>query len=688
MLSFRLVVLACVAGCGVRAPAVIDVDTLLAAQGPLEARRTLEIRVIGDPRDVAGRLALAALAEKIGRPSEAIEALEQVVALGGPLGARWHDEDRARLARLIAARGRVRLARGAARARADLARARQLGAIVRDDELRRADFAIAIAALRHSDGKTRAAGRQTVAASPLFATFAGAGDSAGPDDSRGRFGAWLWQQGARRAAWDELSAWHAAAVPPRDLALQSAYLVAARWWIPLDLPMPDASELVGSARCAFVCAARDAAGDPVAERGFLQQPASPVREPADVAAVVAITLRQALRGEASWTTALAVRVDAAAFTDPAARGALPRHVQPIIARLTGHTAAVPAYGATAEERLVIAAERVLAGAPVEDLAALLAGAPEGDAGAVRQIAAPRAPFAGDLAAARAEAAACHAGALIPELERAAAQAAITRSEPVEPAQAQMAELRAIAVAYARDPLIADRLGRDAVAGTTDAAAMHAALGALFDALGDPARARAAWQAAVNATDEPAFLGGLAEAQARQGDGDAALIHATRAAAASGDPAAVWARIAHALVGAGVPVHALEAARDAIDLASPETLPSALDAAITASRALDRTEQAAQLTAQRERIAGAAPAIDDPTDAPFALALARREPGARALARLWVAARWNPRSVELRAELIAALPLDDARRAVVIGELVELAGDRDPDVRRAAVAALR
>ena len=59
-----------------------------------------------------------------------------------------------------------------------------------------------------------------------------------------------------------------------------------------------------------------------------------------------------------------------------------------------------------------------------------------------------------------------------------------------------------------------------------------------------------------------------------------------------------------------------------------------------------------------------------------------------LARLWVASRWNPRDVELRAALLAATTPGDPRRAVVAGELVDLAGDRDPAVGRAAAAALR
>src|SRR5574338_536323 len=130
-----LAALLVVAGCGVRAPAPLDVAALVARHGAPEARRELTIRVLEHPRDVQARLALAALAEQTGRPSEAIEQLEAVLRLGGPLGTRWHADDRARLGRLLLARGRVRLARGAATALGDLERARSYGAQPSDDEL-------------------------------------------------------------------------------------------------------------------------------------------------------------------------------------------------------------------------------------------------------------------------------------------------------------------------------------------------------------------------------------------------------------------------------------------------------------------------------------------------------------------------------------------------------------------------
>ncbi|HEY0194461.1 MAG TPA: hypothetical protein VGC42_25285 [Kofleriaceae bacterium] len=720
MTRVRWLLLVCLAGCGVRAPRPIDVRALVAARGPVEARRALELRAIEDRRDVAARLALAALDEQQQRPTAALEALEQVVALGGPLGVRWRGEDQARLARLLAGRGRARLARGAASAAADLARARQLGAAITAAELTRARVAGALTQLRHADGETRHAGRRTLAelaAGPALppglargqspglalgvapgrspdladdlapgltddrskdlvndlsnderAAWQGALPGAGPA-ARGRFGAWLWDQGARRAAWDELAAWRARRVPPGDPALEDAYARAARWWTPLDQPAPG-GPLVGAARCAFGgCAPGEVAGENLLERAYLTAPlAAKITDPADAAAVAVIALHQALRGEVSWGPAIAARVDLAAFAEPGQLARLPGAVQPVFARLAGLELAVPApdADAPADQRLVLAAERVLAGGSAADIAPLVGDAPYAEE--LRRVAEPRPPFAG---VARSDAAVRAVGLSLPGVLRPDA-------------------IRAIAGAYARDPAIADRLVRDAVAAAPDDAIAHAAAGAVFDALGDPSRARTAWQAAVDASPEPALLRGLAEAIARHGDGDAALIAATSAAASSGDPGVVWLAVARALAGAGRPVHALDAARSALDLATGDTVEAAYDIAIDASRALDRDAQVAQLIAQRARFAQTAlPTTDrDPTDARGALEAYRQHPTGATIARLWVAARWNPRAVEPRAALLAATTPDDPRHAVIVGELVDLAGDRDPSVRRAAVAALR
>ncbi|HWU90739.1 MAG TPA: hypothetical protein VN253_25910, partial [Kofleriaceae bacterium] len=141
---------------------------------------------------------------------------------------------------------------------------------------------------------------------------------------------------------------------------------------------------------------------------------------------------------------------------------------------------------------------------------------------------------------------------------------------------------------------------------------------------------------------------------------------------------------------GAHVHALEAARGAIELAGRDAVAAALDVAISASLALGRTAQAASLSARRATVAPppAAPRDGDPTDAASALAAHRAHPSAATAARLWIASRWNPRSVALRAALRAALAADDPRLRILEDELVSLAADPAADLARVAVAALR
>jgi hypothetical protein len=669
--------LACVAACGIRAPGRVDVETLVRTRGPVEARRDLQIEILAHPRDVGARLALAALDDKLGRPSEAIEQLETVSGLGGPLGPRWHEDDRARLGRLLAARGRLRLGRGAVSALEDLKRARGFGAPIEDAELTRARIAVATADLRHVDAGIRARGRGVLAelaSSPLADTsWAGAKPHATAGD-RGAFGTWLWAQGAKRAAWEELDAWHQAAADKQRF--QPAYLRAFAWWSPIDAPPPPVSELVGPERCRFTAApscepatliASDGL-DSDAIRALLAAPITPTANAADATAWAAITLAQALRGEGGWGAALAARVDLRKLDIKA----LPPYVRPIFARLVGRSEPGVDDPALVElrpyERLVVAAERVLDGAAVAQVRIALGEVAATDPGkAVLGIAEP------------------HADVVPGEPLAAATSAHVVARGHVLPA------LAAILAAYRRDTSIADRLALDAVAESPDAASAHAALGALFQALADPARARAAWQAAVAASPEPAFTRGLAEAIARAGDPDAALIATTTAAAASGDPAVVWVAVARALEGVGSDVHALEAARIALDLAGPNAAADALDVAIAASRALGRTPQADALAARRARIApppSPEHGDDDPTDAPAALAAYTRYATGSTVARMWVASRWNPRDVPIRAALLSAVALDDPRRRVIIAELVALAGDRDPDLGRAAIKALR
>lgn len=664
-------------GCGVRTPPPLDTQALVRARTPAGARAELELRVLDDPRDVQARAALAKLAEEAGRPSQAIEQLEAVLGLGGLLGPRWRAEDRARLARLLAARGQVRLARGAASALADLTRARALGAAVAADDLARARAAVALVHLRHVDAAERARGHallaELVGSSVGDPSWRGAKPGASPDD-RGRYGLWLWTHGARRAGWEALRGWYETA-RVRGGALHDAYLRAYAWWTPLDAPAPPAADLVGPERCRFSAAAGCEPSrlvgtgilDLAAVAPLLAAPVAPTSRTDDASAWTSITLWQALRGEGGWGRALTARVD------PAAIGAapVPPHVRAALARLSGGTGAAigdRTLGQLApHERLVVAAIRALDGDPVARVRAALGELAETEAGrALLEVAQP--PIREALPA-----------------PRAAAVTAFVRARGHDlPSLARLLE------GYRRDPAIADRLARDAVAEAADDAAAHAALGSMFDALGDPARARAAWQAAVDASPEPGFVLGLADAAARANDPDAALVHATTAAAAWGDPAIAWIQLARILEGVGEHVHALEAARSALDLAGRDDLAAALEVAIAASRALGRAEQADALAARRAQLAPAtSPVRDgDPTDAAAALAAYHAQPGSSTQARLWVASRWNPRDVASRAALLASIGRDDPRRAVLATELVGLAGDRDPSIGRAAVAALR
>jgi len=538
------------AACGVRTPSPVDVGALVRAKGEPEARFALKARIFADPRDVQARLALAELDDTTGRPTEAIEQLDTVEHLGGPLGVRWHASDRDRLARLVLARGRMRLARGAATALADLERAQHLGAKPSVDELVSARVATALADLRQVDDNLRTRGRTLLAslahdAKPGTDEAAWTGARAEASTAEhGAFGAWLWTVGAKREAYEQLARWHEATKPPRDEAFQAAYLRAIAWWSPFwlgEVPPPPAEDLVGPERCGF--------------------PGADCTQP-----------------------------------------------------------------------------------PIEEL--------------------PLPPLTPDQ-----------------NRDTAAARYASTRVPG-----ATSASLAPITAAYRRDPAIADRIALELVDRAVDAAGTHAVLGALFDALGDPARARMHWQAAVDASPEPAFMRGLAESAAHTGDGPAAIVFAITAAASSGDPAVVWAAVADDLVDANQLHDALTASRSALDLAGPDVLPHALDTAIAASRALGRTQQADAMLVQRAQLAPRK--RNDDTEVRAALAAHREHPTASTVAGLWVASRALPRDIESRAVLLAELEADDPRRQVVIDELLLLAGDPDPARALAATLALR
>ena len=501
-LAVVVALIACGA-CGVRAPAPVDVEALVAKLGPSEAHRALEVRVVNDARDVGAKLALAALDVQIGRSGEALDAYEAVLRLGGPLGVRWHDADRARFAQLLVARAHARIARGAPTATADLVRAKEYGAVVAADDLARAKQLTAVVELRHVDADVRSRARRQL------------GVTLGSPAERAAFGLQAWDWGAKREAYEQLAAWHAQTRPPRDVTLQAAYIRALAWWLPADAEPPPRDELAGDDRCWF----------------------------------------------------------ATADCTPTVRD----EVVPAVAAIVGDSRAAGAahYAATR-------------------------GLGESDETA----------------------------------------------------------LGAIAGAFVREPLVADRLARDLAAEAIDSAAANATLGALFDALGDPARARARWKAASEASDEARYLRGLAEACARGGDGAAAMVFVQRAAAADGDPAPVLLAVARDLEDDGAHESALLAAHAAIDLAGVAVLPAAIDVAIAASKAFGRDGQVDYFAHLRSQLAVRVP---EPADRVEALAAIRALPNAVTVARGWVVSRAHPGDVELRAALYAAMPADDARR---------------------------
>ncbi|MEO6771584.1 MAG: hypothetical protein ABI467_00995 [Kofleriaceae bacterium] len=559
------------AGCGVRAPAPLEVAALVAKRGPVEARRELAIRILAEPRDVQARLAAAELDDRLGRPSDAIEQLEAVERLGGPIGTRWHDRDRARFGKLLAARGRVRLAREAGSALADLERARTFGAVIAAGELSRARAAKAVAELRHVDADVRAHGQTTLAELATDPAWAGARPHASPAE-HGAFGAWLWARGANREAYDQLVVWHdgvthASSDGAAPLgSLEDVYAQALAWW------------------------------SPTAAVAALSRPAPPFVPP--------VPAPPSGPGEPAGAPAVELR-------DP-------------------RVAAVTAF---ARARLVAILEAGHTGTHAAQAPARPDGSPE------------------------------------------LAGTGITNEA-----------LDAVAAAFARDPAVAERLGRELVARAVDRALGEVAIGALFDALGDPARARSAWLAASADSDEPAIVAGYAAAAARTGDGDAALVIATGAAAASGDPAATWIDIARALLRGHRALDALTAMRTAMGLAGANTLATTLDLAIEASREVGRDDQAARLAAERAPLSP--PPVDHAAQQGELAALRQHAPNASALAAAWVATRDDPRDIELRAALLAALEPGDPRRAAVARELVVLSADRDPDRALGAALALQ
>lgn len=607
---------ATVAGC-VRAPAPLDVHALIARRGPAEARRDLAARVLDDPRDVQARLALAALAEQTGRPTEAIEQLEAVLRLGGPLGTRWHADDKARLGRLLLARGRARLARNSPTALTDLERAASFATAPSADELLSARIAVATAQIRHVDAKERARARVT------FAELA---------------------QAAKRTRETAAQA-KAMGVAVSDTATTSSIAVG-------DAAATGATVIggtvVGSAPISGpTVKPTSTAIDATDEQSWLgaRPTASPIERGTFGIWLWSIgAKREAYEQLAAWRAAMP-----RGPRDPALQAAYLRAVAWWSPMWLGEVAPPPADDLVGPERCWFPGTRC--DPPVFELLPLPPIADAGDSARDPRI------------AAAARYASTRVGAAV-------------AARPLAP----------VAAAYLRDPVIADRLAREIIATAVDAAVASAALGALFDALGDAPRARAAWHDAATQSPEPAFQRGLAEAIARTGEGPAAHVNGTSAAAASGDPAVVWNGVAAALLDAKQHVDALAAAHYALELAGPDDLPRALDLAIEASRALGRSAQADAMVLQRAQLAPRGRAVD--ADALAALAEHRENPTASTAAQLWVESRRHPRDVELRVALVATLDVDDPRRATVVTELIELTGDDDPIRAFAAARALR
>jgi tetratricopeptide (TPR) repeat protein len=607
----------------VRAPAPLDVSALVASRGPIEARRDLAARVLEHPRDVQARLALAALADRIGRPTEAIEQLEAVLRLGGPLGTRWHGEDKARLGRLLLARGRARLVRNAPTALADLERAASLGAAPSADELVSARTALATAQIRHVDREVRAKARAT------FTQLA--------------------QRGKTVAAANRAKVIGAAVGDAAATSSVSVGDAAATGATAIGVTVANAPPIAGP-----TVRPTSAAIDATDEQSWLG--AAPTATPAE-RGVFGLWLWSVGAKRESYEQLVGWHGATRPPRDPILQAAYLRAFAWWTPLWLGEVPPPPAEDLVGPERCWFPGTRCappvsepLPLPPVEDLGA--AGGADAAAALARS---PRAAAAIRYASTR------FAGGIA------------------------TAGLAPIAVAYLRDGAIADRLARDLVAASVDAAVASATLGALFDALGDASRARAAWQDAATQSPEPAFQRGLAEAIGRTGEGPAALVIGTQAAAAWGDPAVVWNGVTAALLDAKQYVDALGAARSALELAGPDDLPRSLDLAIEASRALGRTAQAEAMVLQRAQLAPRGRAVD--ADALAALADHRTNPTASTVATLWVVSRRYPRDIELRATLIGALDTDDPRRATLVTELIALAGDDDPSRAYAAATAL-
>ena len=655
------------ASCGVRQRPV-DTMRLVAELGLDGAAEALRIRIAGNPRDIPARRALAALEDRRDRPGAVLAELSAVRDLGGPLGARLSDRERARLAALYRDRARARVARESPDALDDLDQARRLaGAAGEDAAVRQAAVLhAALADLRHTDPDRRARGARHL------------GRDTATVDAQGATGLFLFEHGALRAAYELLDEWERAGgrdrAGPDTAATIDAWLAARAWWRGPggrpDLATLERAVAAGGSPCRFAvapgdhgCRAAVIAGGPTRERELLARARARgwrTADPDEAAAWVAITAAAWQRGELrSWLDELDARVDLAALglgADGDAR--LPAAI-PTWARAPLYRAA----GRAKEAELALARAR----ADADDLPA--------HAQLVLDAATTPRPHHG----------------------------AMHRGEAAVLASAIGPGLEEVADAYRTDPAAADRVAADVVARDVDVAAAAPEVAELFQLLGDPARARAWWEKAVEASpDDVELRAGLVRALAAAADGEAARLHLTTVAAGSGDPARALLDGARALAAAGLVVDALAPAKQALELIAPGEEQEALLLLIDLAGRLDRGEQVASFTRALDRVrsppdattlraraaAGDADAIAkafaaDPTDPGLAIAVARGEPDdGKAIEILAEASRWNPADVELRE---ARLARGDR------GALDELAGiaaatSLRPEIREAAARA--
>ena len=604
-----LVLVVALAACAVGRGRPLDTSALVAELGLDGAAEALRVRIAGDPDDVAARRALAAIEDRRGRPGAALAELETVRRIGGPLGARLDDRERARLAALWRERAALRAARGSPDALADLDRARDLvGAAGEDPAVRAAaERARALADLRHSDPERRAAGAARLGELDGLA---------------------LWEAGARRAAFEALEAWErAGGLDSGDAARADAWLAARAWWRG-PAGRPDLATLgraieIGASPCWFAtapgehgCRASAVLGDVARERALLARARRfgwRTADPADAAAWVAITARAWRRGELrSWLGALDARVDLAALgirPDGEARiaAAVPAWARPALLRAAGRA-----------DDAALALRRARAG--TDDLSA-------------------------------------------PALEVLAIEAALAADDPaavLSPAAPADDPLAALTRAFRRDAALADRVAEDLAARSVDVAVIGPAIAERFAALGDPARAVAWWRRAVASSPRDVTVrAGLVRALAAAGDPDAAVQELTTVAAGSGDAAAALLAGARALADAGEDLAALEPAKLALELTPPGDAHAVLALLIDLATRLDRPDQRAAFTAAlaaiqsppdpttlRARALAGDPAAlalafaADPTDPDLATLAAAADPAAAA-ALLARAARWTP-----------------------------------------------